>query len=247
MDTDRFDWIKDIPAWGTFLGTISISFLAMFSNRLKNWFCRPKLSCEIDNTRKFCGIIDDDSDVDKVDSGISQSDFVWCLKVSNKGKQVADNCRVQCDRIYEENDGGGSFTLKREFISQGFYWSTGDKKEDVVKGKPSWCRIFILSKMPEQGKESARDNKSAIAKPSLHLYLGVERSVKGCYVLLRNKGMNTFLIPLMIHYDNAPSGICQWLKVHWTDGSSSPCSTNFTIEMLSEKRAMACIGKSHGE
>ncbi|MBR6588121.1 MAG: hypothetical protein IKK82_11965 [Kiritimatiellae bacterium] len=152
MDTDRFDWIKDIPAWGTFLGTISISFLAMFSNRLKNWFCRPKLSCEIDNTRKFCEIIDDDSDVDKVDSGISQSDFVWCLKVSNKGKQVADNCRVQCDRIYEENDGGGSFTLKREFISQGFYWSTGDKKEDVVKGKHHGVAYLFFQKCQNKEK-----------------------------------------------------------------------------------------------
>lgn len=80
MEQVPFNWIKDIPAWGTFLGTISISILAMFSNRLKNWFCRPKLSCDIDNTRKYCEIVDDESDSNKVDDGVPKADFVWCIR-----------------------------------------------------------------------------------------------------------------------------------------------------------------------
>lgn len=242
MEEVPFNWIKDIPAWGTFLGTISISFLAMFSNRLKNWFCRPKLSFDIDNTRKYCEIVDDESDSSKVDDGIPKADFVWCMKICNGGRQVAANCRVQCDKIYEESDGGGNFTLKKEFISQGFYWSTGDQKEDIVNGKPSWCRIFILSKMPEHGKESSKSNKFSSSDTALHLYLGIERGVKGCYVLLRNRGKNTFLLPLMLYYDKASGGICQWIKVHWTDGSPSPNCTNFTVEKLSEKSARTLIG-----
>ena len=241
MEQEQFNWLKDIPAWGTFIGTVSISILAMFANRLKNWFCRPKLSFSIDNTRKYCTRIEDDADADKADGVVSQSDFIWCMKICNNGRQVAENCRVQCDKIYEESDGGGKFTLKKEFISQGFFWATGEQKEDVVIGKPSWCRIFILSQMPEQGKESTQNEKTLPQRLGLHLYLGVERAIKGCWVLLRNKGKNTFLLPIMIYYDNSLKGYCQWLKVHWTDGNLCPNPTNFTIEMVPENVAKASI------
>ena len=42
---------------------------------------------------------------------------------------------MQCDRISEEND-GVSFTFRKEFISQSFYWSTDDKKEDASHHVP---------------------------------------------------------------------------------------------------------------
>lgn len=241
MDESHFDWIKDIPGWGTFIGTILISFLAMFSNRLKNWFCRPMLKFEIDNTRKYCTRVEDDPEVENVDGDHEDCDFVWCLEVCNNGRQVAKNCRVQCDKVYEESDGGGKFMLKREFISQGFYWQTGSQNEDVVPGKPSWCRLFILSKVNNQGKDLELKPAPKVPVVALHLYLGVERGLKGCYVSLRNKGKNTFLLPIKVYYDGLNSAYCQWLKVHWTDGNHSPCSTNFTIEKLSEKEANAII------
>ncbi len=243
MEESEFLWIKDIPAWGTFIGTVSISILAMFSNRLKRWFCRPKLEMEVDNTRKYCTLIEDDLEVNKADGIEGESDFVWCMRVSNKGLQVAENCRVQCDKIYEESDGGGKFTLKREFISQGFFWQSGNQNEDIVPGKPSWCKLFILSKLSNQGKNSKNFfDETEHPNVALHLYLGVERGVgKGRYLLLRNKGKNTFLIPVNVYYDNSSKVCCQWLKVHWTDGNSSPSSTNFTIEKLSDKEAQKVI------
>jgi len=241
MNEPHFDWIKDVPEWGTFIGTILISFLAMFSNRLKNWFCRPKLKFQIDNTRKYCAFVEDDPVVNEVDATQGDSDFVWCLEVCNRGRQVAKNCRVQCDKVYEESDGGGKFMLKREFISQGFFWQTGTQMEDVVPGKPSWSRLFILSRVSNQGKDLERAPEQKVPVVALHLYLGVERGIKGCYVSLRNKGKNTFLLPIKVYYDGLNSAYCQWIKVHWTDGDSSPSSTNFSIEKLSEKEAKAII------
>ena len=232
---NRFNWVKDVPQWGTFIGTFMVSFLAMFSNSLKRLLCKPKLRYAINNTRKFCGLIGDDPD-ETSDATRKTMDFSWHLQVTNAGKNVATNCQIRCDRIYQEQDSGGKFSLKKEFVSKSFCWETGEKKDDVFPGRPSWCKIFMLSELDKQGKnaEGAKD-VDVVSKPCLHLYLAVERNIPGQYISLRSKKINTFLIPLSVHYEGVGSADTIWIYVHWTDGDSAPSEDNLIVEIKNEK------------
>ena len=240
INVNSFDWIKDIPQWGTFLGTFFVSFLAMFSNRLKSWFCRPKMCYSIDNTRKFCDLTDSEID-DRSDVTDSDKEFLWYLLVENKGRRVAANCQIYCDKIYQEQDSGGRFSLKKEFVSKPFLWATGERKEDVFPGSPSWCKIFILSGLKIQSENATEKANHGENSKALHLYLAIERHVTGMFVSLRNKNRNTFLIPLTIHYENAIKADVIWVRVHWTDGDTMLTQDNLMIEKIEEKKIRELI------
>lgn len=235
-----FNWIKDIPQWGTFVGTFAVSFLAMFSGRLKNWISRPKLKFSIDNERRFCELVEEEVD-DRSDRSVAEREFTWCLKIENVGRQVAEGCRVQCDRVYQAQDSGDAYTLKREFIAQPFYWQTGELKEDVVPGRPSWCRIFILSPFLSQKKETGRKDETRSQVAGLHLYLGVEQHSKGRYLSLRNKVKNAFLVPLSIHFHNSAKSETVWVYAYWTDGDKCPTPDNFSIKILEDSKVKSIV------
>ena len=239
-----FNWIKDIPQWGSFVGMFLVSFLAMYLNRMKSWFCRPKIRAEIKGSNTYCEISDE-----AVGAGCNSESrdkvktYNWCLRVRNVGRQAAINCKVQCTKIYCEHDTGGRFTLKTEFIAKPLFWLSGERKEDVVPGQDSWCRVITLS--PVEIQRRYRDGHEELGESSrkgtLHLFLGVESGRPGRYVSLSSKNRNTFLIPLTISYDNARVAEEVWLYVHWTEGEEKPNQENFMIEVYDGKKARGLI------
>ena len=241
---------NSITAWLTSIGTIgscAIAVLVIFCGKLKSWWQRPKL---IFTLKRYS---QDDEDDDVV--AIEKSYGIW-LEVVNTGGRCAQHCRVECEQIFDKVASKEEFTPRKVFMPITFAWKSTKDKEDVNPKRRSWCRLFDLIKLSDipanesdsSGDDSGRKKHGKGIKPTLgyELYLAFRKGRAAANKKLRNVE-NTFLVPIVIQYENPMKYAKRYVRIHWKAGETNIDDTTLTYELLTEddirKKKMIVAGK----
>ena len=125
-----------------------------------------------------------------------------------------------------------------------FSWQSTKDREDVNPKRRSWCRLFDLIKLsdiPSDESDSCGDDPGGKkqgkgVKPMLgyELYLAFRKGRMVANKKLRNVE-NTFLVPIVIQYENPMKYIKRYVRIHWKVGETNIDDTTLTFELLTEK------------
>lgn len=229
---------NSITAWLTSIGTIgscAIAVLVIFCGKLKSWWQRPKLSF---NLKRYS----QDNEADDV-VAIDKSYGIW-LEVINTGGRCAQHCRVECEQIFDKVASKEEFTPRKVFMPVTLSWQSTRDREDVSPQRRSWCKLFDLIKLsdiPSDESDSSGDDsrgkkhgKGITPVFGYELYLAFRKGRMVANKKLRNVE-NTFLVPILVQYENPMKNAKMYVRIHWKAGETNIDDTTLAYELFSEK------------
>ena len=214
------------------LGTLILGVLAIFGNKIRAWFFRPKLDLELKNDLPFKELIREN---EGSESDPERSYQELRLKVINNGHESGRNCKIFVDVIYMKRDSTSEFYKYKEFLPREFYWCSEPKKKtiDIFPKIPTYALIAQIKEKTKVSSQSSSQT-SLSDESSNCLYLMVD-SLGGEGSLIKfEKGV--ILFPLVLYSENISAPIKKFMKIFW-DGSelSDLGAAHFDMELLGEK------------
>jgi hypothetical protein len=126
-----FDWINGmepsvqaqwVESIGTLIAVITALAIAIFQDRMRSWFARPKLEVSVTNAPPDClqiPIVRRDGDGNRVTEADS---YHLRLKVTNTGNQEAESVEIFAAKLLRRH-ADGSYEEVRTFIPMNLIWA----------------------------------------------------------------------------------------------------------------------------
>jgi len=218
----------------TALGTIAVSLLAIFGQRIRSFFIRPRLSLTVGRNPPLA---DTRHEADGTQSGNIRNSFRIYLKVYNSGLETARNCIAHSDQIWKGRAGGGFYQMK-SFVPRPFLWTSGAQKIDVVPKLPTFLSLAEITESP-QPSMGTTEIAPASATDCLFVLLETE-GVQGRFFCAET---GKILMPVVLYADNLSSPMKWFVEVYWTGSACTDVKdANFTIRLITEEQGAKLIG-----
>ena len=230
-----FDWSNLVFNGLTAVGTVVVAILAVFGQRIRAWFVRPRLALAVGKTSPF---VDRAETIDASASNSKRVSYAVRLQVINDGKETARNCKILCDSVYQEREKGSGFYLLRRFVPKEFFWTGSAQSKDVVPKLPSYVDIASIAEPVESASASVTSGTEQ-PKHALHILIEAEGTT-GRYFCV---GVGKFIYPLILYADNLPRPTKRYVEILWTGKAASDFGDAcFDVRLLNEDEGYDLVG-----
>lgn len=163
------------------------------------------------------------------------------VKINNLGKTSAKSCKVLTDAIYKQRAGSEDMYKLKSIIPTEFYWSTGDKKLDLLPDIPYYISIARIAESSEQINFDQSKGETINSKPNYELFITIEeRAQKGRYTPV---GKGKLIFPIIIYAENLSNPIKKYIEIYWNgDTPDDIRASHFNICMANETELKRKVG-----
>ena len=217
-------------------GTVSVAILAIFGQRIRSWFLRPRLDVRVGTASPF---VEQLSEEDEDTSAARKTYQELRLRVLNVGKEAGRNCRIVCSSYFKQRPRTDDF-FEKEFVPRAFYWENKQQKTDLLPNLPEY---LVVARIKEEELSTSSGEAGARRIQSYGLQVALEaEGVKGKFLFM-DKGK--VLLPLLIYADNVPKNQKYFLELFW-DGMNpgDMGAEHFSIKLLSEADGLIAVRRS---
>ena len=220
----------------TAIGTLLVSALAVFGQRIRSWIIRPKLSLR---AGKDCPLVEQLHDEDSSTTGGKKYYQELRLEVKNTGKEAARNCKILCSSVFKQRPGSNDYYAHKEFVPRSLYWASKKQTTDLLPQLPEY---LVVARIKEEEVSTSSNPTGPERQQSYGVQVTVEaEGVTGRFIFL-DKGK--FLLPLLVYADNLREFEHRYLELFW-DGTkpSDLTDEHFNIKLLSKNEGEKLLGR----
>jgi hypothetical protein len=217
------------------VGTLAVAILAIFGQRVRSWFIRPKIKLAVAETSPFVERFEEE---DTSVGGEKRTIYHVRIEVTNTGKEIARNCMILCNAVHRQRAGGAGFYELKQFVPKQFFWTSREQRLDVVPKIPSYVNIAEISE-PSPSVKGTGGAAILTQKECLQILVEAE-GVKGRFFRVEN---GKVILPAILYADNLPHPIKQFLEISWSGTCVKDFSpSKFQVRLLDEKQGNALLG-----
>ncbi len=218
----------------TAVGTILVSLLAIFGQRIRTWLTRPRVALAVADSSPHTERIEETDE-----SGAGGTRILYQIRVEakNSGRETARSCILQCDKVFRERTGGAGFYILKKFVPKQFFWTSKDQAYNIVPDLPAYLNIAEISD-PSQTVPATQTGTTTVSHNCLQILIEAEE-VRGRFFRVEN---GKILIPIIMYADNIPRPQKQYIEIYWNGtciGDFSPA--NFQLRLLSENQGDSMV------
>jgi len=217
----------------TAVGTILVSLLAIFGQRIRTWLTHPRITLAVGDSSPHTERIEE---TDESGGGVRVL-YQVRVEARNSGRETARNCILQCNKVFRERIGGAGFYELKKFVPKQFFWTSKDQTYNIVRELPAYINIAEISD-PSQATPATQTGTTTVSNNCLQILVEAE-GVKGRFYRVEN---GKILIPIIIYADNIPRPQKQYVEIYWNGvciGDFS--SANFQVRLLSENQGNSLV------
>lgn len=191
------------------IGTLSAAIFALYGERIRRWFFKPKLIPYADSDKPYIQICKKDiSDFLTKDKEYETVVNIR-LKIINEGKLTAIETQGFIDTIYQKRENNTYFKVKT-IPPTSLPWHNDETIYSIVPNLPAYLNIGVIQKFIQ-----TVPSDSPIKKENEDYYLNIpisDDSEPSSYINLK-KG--TFLIPLNLFCESYTKPQTFYFEIFW--------------------------------
>lgn len=217
-------------------GTISVSVIALFGGHIKNFWNRPKIKLEI-NDSDIC--VEETKDESDSSSGKTPGPTHISLRIKNTGRGQLKSAVIVYQGFYKFRTAGileASNPLKPHFL----VWHDGAHSSTVIPNIDAYVQISSI-KISEQNSQSGSNNQ--LASTSYAFISVLKPDGKNAFKLESIKaGKGRFLIPLTFSAENHKQKTI-YVDLTWDGDNHIQDKAKISASLMDNKIAQSHINK----
>ena len=217
----------------TAIGTILVSLLAIFGQRIRTWLTRPRITLAVGDSSPHTERIEETDE----SGGGTRVLYQIRIEARNSGRETARNCILQCNKVFRERPGGAGFYELKKFVPKQFFWTSKNQAYNIVRELPAYINIAEISD-PSQTTAATQTGTTTVSHNCLQILVETE-GAKGRFYRVEN---GKILIPIIIYADNIPRPQKQYVEIYWNGECIGDFSSaSFKVRLLSENEGNSLV------
>jgi hypothetical protein len=210
------------------IGTLLLAVLAIFGDKIRRIFYKPKIEIEIKGEPPF---IETNSNESSSVSLPSTETYIR-IKVNNNGTLIATKCQAIIEAIWCKRQGNETYYKQRALSPSLFTWNNNSTELSINPNIPAYLEICRL--LVDQIKTSETEPKQDNKENKCSLFLSIpEPDKRGSFIRL---GFGTFILPVIIYADNLKKYEKYYFEIFWNGSKVDDLSkSGFYVKRLTGK------------